>query len=536
MTLSTRIKRILALCATVFLLAACGGNGQAGSPDAPAGPPRRGGSLTVLELNSYSGAWPSGLDPATDTTGGANLSQMNAIFGGLFKLVANDDGTDTRVEPDLAAGYDLSPDGKTLRINLRDGLKFSDGTPFDAQAVAFNFTRDVKSTCTCAPQWPLVDQNPITVDGNSVVVQFTRPYAAVINAFVVSNVNWIASPTALQKMGEDQFKVSPVGAGPFMVERDVLSSELDLTRNPNYYQPGLPYLDKLIMKATGGDQPAYQALQAGQAQAYEGMSTVPLIDQAQSNSNLTVTLEPPTSPYVIQLNTRTAPFNDERAREAIYYATDADAIAKGLFKNKYPNSESFTAPGGLFYEPTVPGYRTYDLNKAKALVRQLGGLTVDLGTLSSYVANQVDTALQSQWEAAGIKVNMHSDELNALIGDFNSGKWQAELQTAGAWDPAAGVGVAFRFTSTSPFSGISDPQLDDLLNQAAAVVDPAQRQSLYAQAAKLVSDKAYAPFMLAFAPANLAVKGVHGPGLTTKIPPVLVNTGVQWESVWMSHG
>ena len=54
--------------------------------------------------------------------------------------------------------------------------------------------------------------------------------------------------------------------------------------------------------------------------------------------------------------------------------------------------------------------------------------------------------------------------------------------------------------------------------------------------AKLVSDKAYAPFMLAFAPANLAVKGVHGPGLTTKIPPVLVNTGVQWESVWMSHG
>ncbi|GLY66738.1 ABC transporter substrate-binding protein [Amycolatopsis taiwanensis] len=535
MNSKTRISQILALFSVAFVVAACGGSGQAGSSDAPAGPPQRGGTLTVLELGSYSGAWPSGLDPATNTTGGANLSQMNAIFGGLFALVADDDGGNARVEPSLASGYELSPDGKTLRITIRDGVKFSDGTPFDAEAVAFNFRRNIKSTCTCAPKWPLVETDPITTEGNTVVVKFTRPYAAVINAFVVSNVNWIASPTALEKMGEEQFKISPVGAGPFTVERDVLSSELALSRNPNYFKQGQPYLDKLIFKASGGDQPAYQALQAGQAQAYEGMSTVPLIDQAQSNKNLTVTLQPPTSPYVIQLNTKTAPFNDQRAREAIYYATNADAIAKGLFKDRYPNAQTFIGPGGLFYQPTVPGYRTYDPEKAKALVQELGGLTVDLGTLKSYVADQVNTALQSQWEAAGIKVNMHSDELNALIGNFNSGKWQAMLQTAGAWDPAAGVGVSFRFSSTAAFSGVADPQLDDLLNQAAASLDPAQRQSLYDQAGKLISDKAYAPFMLAFAPANLAVKGVHGPGLTTRIPPVLVNTGVQWDSVWMSQ-
>ncbi|WP_043841551.1 ABC transporter substrate-binding protein [Amycolatopsis taiwanensis] len=537
MNSKTRISQILALFSVAFVVAACGGSGQAGSSDTPAGPPQRGGTLTVLELGSYSGAWPSGLDPATNTTGGANLSQMNAIFGGLFALVADDDGGNARVEPSLASGYELSPDGKTLRIIIRDGVKFSDGTPFDAEAVAFNFRRNIKSTCTCAPKWPLVETDPITTEGNTVVVKFTRPYAAVINAFVVSNVNWIASPTALEKMGEEQFKISPVGAGPFTVERDVLSSELALSRNPNYFKQGQPYLDKLIFKASGGDQPAYQALQAGQAQAqaYEGMSTVPLIDQAQSNKNLTVTLQPPTSPYVIQLNTKTAPFNDQRAREAIYYATNADAIAKGLFKDRYPNAQTFIGPGGLFYQPTVPGYRTYDLEKAKALVQELGGLTVDLGTLKSYVADQVNTALQSQWEAAGIKVNMHSDELNALIGNFNSGKWQAMLQTAGAWDPAAGVGVSFRFSSTAAFSGVADPQLDDLLNQAAASLDPAQRQSLYDQAGKLISDKAYAPFMLAFAPANLAVKGVHGPGLTTRIPPVLVNTGVQWDSVWMSQ-
>ncbi len=530
-----RIALFTMLATTVLVVAACGGGAKSGGNGAAAGPPRRGGTLTVLEANGFSGSWPSGLDPATNTTGGANLTQMNAIFGGLFDLTADADGSHARVVPDLAGGYRLSPDGTAVTITLRDGLKFSDGTPLDANAVAWNFDRDVTSTCTCAPMWPLVAKGGITVSGNSVVLKFSRPFASVINSMVVSNANWIASPTAYRQLGEQRFKIAPVGAGPFKVVSDQLSSELTLARNPDYHKAGLPYLDTLIVRTVGGDQPAYQTLLAGQAQAYEGMVTTPLIQSAQSNSRLQVTVEPPTSPYVIQLNTRIAPFNDKTAREAVYYATDVDAIRQGLFKNWYPAAQTFTAPGGLFYHQDVPGYRTYDLNRAKQLVRQLGGLTVDLGTLKNYVADEVDTALQSQWQAAGIKVAMHSDELNALIGDFNSGKWQAELQTAGAWDPAAGVGVPFRFESTSPFSGVSDPTLDNLLNQAGAAVDPSRRDSLYQQAGKLISDQAYAPYILAFAPANIAVTGVHGPGLTTKIPPVLVNSGVLWDQVWLSQ-
>ncbi|WP_431874186.1 ABC transporter substrate-binding protein [Amycolatopsis sacchari] len=533
MDFKTRTARVLALVAVAVLATACGGAGGAGDGNAAAGPPRRGGTLTVLELASFAGGWPSGLDPATNTTGAANLSLMTAIYGGLFRLSADEDGSNARVEPDLASGYDVSPDGRTVRITIRDGVKFSDGTPFDAEAVAFNFNRDIKSTCTCAPKWPLAE-NGITTEGNTVVLKFTRPYAPVINAMLVSNANWIASPTALQQLGQDKFRVTPVGAGPFKVENNVLSSELRLTRNENYYKPGQPYLDKLIFKSIGGDQAAYQAVQAGQAQAYEGMVTTPLIEQAQADKRVTLTVQPATSPYVIQLNTKAAPFNDQRAREAIYYATDVAAIRKGLFKDLYPASQMFTAPGGLFHHDTVPGYRTYDLAKAKELVTQLGGLTVDLATLKSYVAEQVITALKSQWEAAGITVTMHTDELNAQIQRYNSGQWQIQLATSGAWDPAAGTGVGFRFLSNRPFSGVDDPQLDSLLNQAEAVTDPAQRDALYQQAGKLMSDKAYAPFLLADARANLAARGVHGPGLTTKIPPLVVNNGIQWDSVWRS--
>lgn len=528
----TRASLIAAVLSLLLVATACGGSG--GAVDArPSGPPQRGGELTVLADASFGGGWPTGLDPATNTTGGANISQMFAVYGGLFQLRArNDDGSGAEVVPHQAESYELLDGGRSVRITLREGIRFSDGTPMDAEAVAFNLRRAMSSPCTCRPAWPLADNGVSVENPRTVMLHFTRPYGAAINTMPTSNANWIASPTALQKLGEEAFKITPVGAGPFVVESNKLSSELVLKRNPDYFEPGLPYLDKLTFKSIGGDQPAYQALLAGQAQAYEGLNTTPLLEQAQKSGKLVVTAQPPTSPYVVQLNTEAAPFNDKRARDAIYAATDFRAISQGLFRGQYPVSQSFTGTGGLFHRDTVEGYPPHDPARARQLVAEMGGLTVELGTLGNYVAQQVMTALQTQWQQAGIKVTVHKYELSTLVQQFNSGKWQSMLQTAGAWDPASGVGVAFRFNSVSPFSGVSDPVLDDLLNSAAATADPAQRQSLYDRAGRHISDNAYAPFGLAFAPANLATEGVHGPGLTTKIPPMLVNSGILWDEVW----
>jgi len=530
-----RIRATLCLLlAGALVLTGCTKPGDTGNNN-QVGPPQKGGELTVLLDSAFSGSWPSGLDPATNTTGGGNLTQMLAIYGGLFRLVADDNGKNAKVVPHQAASYEYADGGKTVHIKLKPGIKFSDGTPLDADAVVFNIKRDMQATCTCKPTWQLADQDPITAEGSdTVVLKFKNPSSVVVSSFVVSNVNWIASPTALQQMGPDAFRIKPVGAGPFKVVSDQLSSELVLERNPTYFVQDRPYLDKLTIRSIGGDQPAYQALLAGQGQAYEGMTTIPLLEEAKKNSQLVVTQQPATSPYVIQLNTKIAPFNDKRARDAIYYATNVDAIRQGLFKGAYPATQSFTADGGLFHHATIPGYKTYDLDKAKALVQQLGGLTVDLGTLSAYVADQVNTALQTQWQAAGIKVTIHSEQLQGLVQNFVGGKWQAMLQTAGAWDPAVGVGVGFRFGTTSPFSGISDPTIDDLLQQASASSDPAKRDSLYLQVGQRISDQSYAPFILAFAPASVVTKNVHGPGLTTLIPPVVVNTAILWDEVWMS--
>ena len=118
----------------LLALAACKAKSTPTENSKPSGPPQSGGSLTVLEDASFAGGYPSGLDPATNTTGGANISIQQAIYGGLFLIEANDDGTNAHIVPNQAESYTFSDSAKTLTIKLRPGIKFSDGTPFDSAA------------------------------------------------------------------------------------------------------------------------------------------------------------------------------------------------------------------------------------------------------------------------------------------------------------------------------------------------------------------------------------------------------------------
>jgi peptide/nickel transport system substrate-binding protein len=481
----------------------------------------------VLEGSSYAGAWP-GLDPATDTDGAANQSYMDAVFGELFEL-----GQGGTTIPDLATGYTIGDGGKTWTINLRQGVTFSDGSPFNAAAVAANWKRDLAGTCTCKPTF--LSPPTITTPG-PYAVELSLPYvdAPFINDLQDDIFNWIASPTSLQSMGETAFALKPVGAGPFTVVSDTPSSELVLQKNPTYWQKGLPYLNTLTFKPVLDDETALKDLESGAGQAYEGMSTPQLANSFKAH--FTTTTEPSTSPYDIQLNTAIAPFNNKLAREAIYYATDTPLLDQKLFGDAYPVTQSFTAPAGLFYEPKVPGYITYNLTKAKALVRQLGGINISLKTITSPVAQTLDEGLAEEWEAAGMHVSLQNYDLTGLISQFVGGKWQAFLQTAGAYDPEAGVGVAFRFSSLSPFTGVKDPHLDTLLNEAAGTVNMAQRQTYNDEVNAYIAQNAYGPFLFPIAGYNIAVHGTAGPGLTTPIPSVAVAPEILWQSVYNDNG
>ncbi len=500
----------------------------------------------MLESKGYSGDWPDGLDPASNLDAIPNQDMMEAIYGQLFML-----GPGGKIEPDLATGYSFSTDAKTVTITLRQGVKFSDGTPFNAAAVIYNWNRDFGPLAMKAgivPTWPVARTNPkdptsapvkgsfVATGPYTVVVHQSIPNAAFVDQLFDSIPTWIGSPTAIQKMGEQAFAKTPVGAGPFVVDSDTYSNQLVVKRNPTYWQAGRPYLDQITFKTVGTDETALETMLAGDAQVYGGLGETALINQAQQHFQ--VLDQPGTSPYDLQLNTAVAPFNNPKARQAIYAATNFAPILSKIFGNRYPVVEGFTGPGGICYQQNVPGYQGYDPTLAKQLVQESGldKVTITLGTISSsQVAVETTQALASEWAAVGIKATLKSYVLNALIQAFeaNGGKtWQSMVQTAGAFDPAGGIGVAFRFSSTSPFSGVHDPKLDTMLTQAQGSTSLATRCQFYQQAQEYIAKNYYGPFYFSLNPTNVSAKGIGGPGLTSPVPAVAVTPTIPWESVW----
>jgi peptide/nickel transport system substrate-binding protein len=483
---------------------------------------KEGGSLTVLETADLQGAWPQGIDPGTDADGGSNQDLEDSVFGSLFEL-----GTGGATVDDLATGYSFLNGGKTVQITLRQGVDFTDGTPFNAAAVVYNWDRDFQLKSANTPPWPVAATNPFTAAGPYTVdINLTAPYSPIINSMHGRNVNWIGSPTAIQKLGEKQFALTPVGAGPFTVVSDTISSELVLKKNPNYWQKGLPYLDNLTFKDVSSDESALEAMQSGQAQAYVLMGTEQLVKSFESS--FTTTEEPSSSPLDVQMNTKIAPFNNIVAREALYYATDAPLIAQKLFAGYTKAVQGFTAPGGLFYDPTVPGYRTYDLAKAKALVKQAGGVSFALLAGNAGVQKTLAEALQAQWQAAGMKVTLDLADLPSVIQGFDSGKWQADDSGDGAFDPATGVAQMFRFLSTSVFSGVHDPKLDALLNEGTAAPE-SQRDAIYKQVAEYESTNAYTVELFPAPDWNIADHDVSAPGLTSVFPETIDIPEIWWQ-------
>lgn len=488
--------------------------------------PSHGGSLTVLE-NGADLTWPDGLNPLTNENAEADQTIEDAVFGELFEL-----GAGGRTIPDLASGYHLSKNGKTLVIDVRKGVTFSDGTRFDAQAVAFNFKKDLASSCTCKPTWQVAAIG--TPGPYTVVLHLKVADGAIINQFQDSIVNWMVSPTALRKESATAFAAKPVGAGPFVIVSNTPNSRIVLRRNPHYWQPGHPYLDQLTFEDTANDESALEDLKSGTGGAYESMTTPSLVGAFKA-AGLQVTAMPSTSPNAVQLNTLAAPFDNLAAREAIYYATNAPLLDKKLNNNAFPVTESFTASTGLFYEPKVPGYRTYDLPKAKAIVRSLGGLSFTLLTGAGYEQNLAE-ALQAMWQQAGMKVTLSVVTLSQEIQDLESHKWDALLTTIGTFDPAGSFGLAFRYLGGFPFSGVNDPHLDALMAAGEESVAPAARARIYKEIAAYLSEKAYSPFLYPSASWNIAKKSVRGPGLTSVLPVTALAPEIPWEDVSVQNG
>ncbi len=484
--MNTFVRNALATAGALTLaaaLVACGSGEGDPSGDGPAVEQVAGGALTVVVTGGLSTM--TSLDPIAPAN--PNSDFRNAVFGELFHL-----GQNQVIEPRLAESYEVSDDGLSITFALREGVTFTDGTAFDAAAVkaAYDRALDPDNACPCLSTFRGVESTE-AVDDHTVVITLKNPMPAFMVALSGTALNWIPSPDAVESLDAADLGAKPIGAGPFVVDAFDSNQQLVLSRNPDYFEPA--FLDTLTFQAIGTDQSAFAAIQSGQAQIVGGITTFPLFTQAEAQFDVVPTNS--TGVWMNQFNTISGAMSDIRAREALRYATDAAAINRAVFEDKQSLAQMSVAEGQRFHQATVPGFIEYDLDKATALVQELGGLDIEIMLTTSTVGQKIGEALQAQWAKAGVNATLVAPSLADKQAKIQAGSWDVSTSFGGAIDPAANLGVNSFFGTGQNNSGVADPELDELIQKAAREMDEAQRADLYEQVAQRINDESYAGFL-----------------------------------------
>ncbi len=301
--------------------------------------PRYGGTLHI--------AWPG--DPAFfDANQGPAQGApagwlMNNMYNSLLKLTPP---PELKIVPELATSWEVLDGGKTYVFHLEEGVKFHDGTDFDAQVAKWNIDRilDPEVKAWVRPFYEDIDQIEV-VDTSTLRVRMKEPSGALPMALAgyFQGIPMV-SPQAVKHYGDD-WKRHPIGTGPFMMQEWSPGEHVLLVKNPHYFKKGLPYLDALDFRIMKDPLTAATALRAGEIDlvAQVPMQQVPILERS---AGITVVTGPAMIPTVGFLNLRVTPFNDLRARRAIGgYGLDRAEIARVAFQGRAQPLVSVLAPG-----------------------------------------------------------------------------------------------------------------------------------------------------------------------------------------------
>ena len=277
---------------------------------------------------------PTGLDPEAVLNNTSGFV-MATIYDGLIRYKP---GT-VEVEPGLAQSWDVSSDALTYTFHLRKGVKYHDGTPFNAQALIATLDRQLKKDDpnyigNSGPVQNLADftygsvASYRAVDDSTVEFKMKEPSAALL-ASLAMVWNGVVSPTAAAKYGKE-FRNHPVGSGPFIFREWRQRDQVVLDANPDYWK-GKPKVDHLVFKEYPDAQAALLALKRGEVQIMGDVAT-PVIASIRSDPNLVLLTQPGLAVNGMAMPNDVPPFTDKRVRQALNYAVDKEAINKALYR------------------------------------------------------------------------------------------------------------------------------------------------------------------------------------------------------------
>jgi peptide/nickel transport system substrate-binding protein len=458
----------------LFALAALVGCGGGGAPQSNTPP----GTLYVaLE------AEPPELDP--------NLSSAyvdRQVMASLYdKLVDIDENGE--IVPMLAKSYDVSDDGKVYTFHLRDGIKFHDGTEFNAEAAKYNLERYQEEDSVRSTEVEPIESVE-AVDEYTVRVTLSEPFAPFL-AVLTDRAGIMASPKAIEE-NNGRISKDPVGTGPFKFVERVRGDHITVEKNPDYWREGLPKIDKIEYRGIDDENVQYQNLQSGELDIID---SIPLVEfkELQESGDYNVSIEPGLGYQGVFLNVTQPPFDNKQLRQAVYRLVDRDAIVKAVLRGvggeagNSPFSEQSWA-----YSEESDSYPERSVEEAKALLEEAGkpdGFSFTLKTDPSPINQQIGQVIQNNLKPAGIDVKLEQEEFGTLLDDSTNGNFQALfLGWSGRIDPDLNI---YDFTVTNGDfndSGYSNPEVDKLLNEARITSDRDRRKELYGQVMEILHE------------------------------------------------
>ena len=480
--------------AVLLALTACTGSGTS-SADAT---PENGGTLTYASGD----AEPTCLDPHV----GGNYPQALLASQYIEELVGLDDGKPT---PALATKWTTSDDGKTLTFTLRQGVSFTDGTPFDAAAVVRNIEHVQDPTTASSTGYLALQsiQKATATDDHTVTLSLSRPDSALLESFSQAWVG-MESPKALDRSQKDNCE-SPVGTGPFEITNWKHGDRVTLVQNTDYWGKTKPRLDGISWRFIPDSTSRYAALQSGQVDVIDNAQPDQLKAASSKGTIRDLDAPRPGASNRLELNSGHGVFQDEAVRKAFIAGAEIDPGIQSLFLGTAKRSYSVLSSVEPFAYSDKSLFR-YQPATAKRLlddagwkvgsdgIREKDGkqltVTFPVSTNQSVPAERsLFQQIQASEAKVGIKVQLQELDLSSWYAAL--AKNQYDVVSA----PYTKVGpdvlrILYDSASITPapsgyfanLAQLDEPELDSLLQRAAETSDQSTRADLYEQAQKRI--------------------------------------------------
>jgi peptide/nickel transport system substrate-binding protein len=397
------------------------------------------------------------------------------------------------IKPGLAESWQ-QPDSKTVVFKLRRGVKFHDGTDFNADAARFNFNR-MKTEPKSVRKGEVANIDTVdVVDSHTIKVNLKKPDAALL-ATLTDRAGMMVSPKVVQERGAELGRnAKGAGTGPFEFVEWVRDSHLIIKRNDAYWnKQGGPYLDRVRYRPIPDDVVKLQSLQSGEIDVMDYVQPRD-VAAVKADKNVVVVDVPSLADFAYQLNLTRPPFNNKALRQAVASALDLEQIVKGVWLNVGVAANGPIPPTSWAYDRSIAPIKR-DLAKAKAKLAEGGqpnGFTFTMTTNNIPINVQEAEVMQAQLAEAGIIVKVKLVDSATLIADGNNKNYEMiSFQWSGRPDPD---GNTYQFLRTTPgtsfnWSGISNPQIDALLDRTREISSQAERRKLYSELTKLLQDE-----------------------------------------------